>query len=119
MLDNDSTNLLWDLAENDDIEGAITEAVKECPPEVATYLLCSAFGACFYPTRVGCVSPLAEDLHNRGFDPVGMLLKGIGDAGKEAFITMRMNDVHNPEASDQHNTPPHLSRDAGLRRRDR
>lgn len=101
--DDDASNILWNLSE--DIERDVSDVVQDCPPEVTTYLLCSAAGTCYFPTRVGCVVPTAAAAHERGFDPFGMLLRGIKAAGKETFITYRMNDVHNPTDADQWNTP--------------
>jgi len=103
MLDDDGSNFICNLGE--DIAQSVADAVHDCPSDVTTYLLCSAAGTCNYPTRIGCVYPKAQAVHDRGFDPFGMLLRGLKAAGKETFITYRMNDVHNPTDADQWNTP--------------
>jgi hypothetical protein len=92
----------------DDAPAAVAEAVRECSPAVSTFLVCSGAGSCYWPTRVGHVDPRAEALvaaHARGLDPLGMWLKALKAAGKETFITYRMNDVHNPTDPDGWNTP--------------
>lgn len=106
LLDNDGSNVFHNLA--DDLEAAVAETVRECPSNVSTYLVCSAAGCCYWPTKVGHVDPKAEGLvaaHARGLDPLGMLLQGLKSSGKETFITCRMNDVHNPTDADQANVP--------------
>jgi len=109
LLDNDGSNLfhskLWAV---DHLEEAVSEVVRECPPNVTTYLLCSNAGTCYFPTQVGVVDPRAEVVTAalaRGQDAFGMLLKALQASGRETFITMRMNDVHNPDAADEWNTP--------------
>jgi len=94
MLDDDLGNFLGNIG--DDVPQSVADAVRDCPPDVTTYLLCSGSGACGYPSTVGFVAPSAEAFHRRGFDPFGLLLRGIKASGKETFITFRMNDVHNP-----------------------
>jgi hypothetical protein len=94
----------------DDVAGSVAETVAECPDAVTTYLLCSGAGTFYYPTKVGdvCALDLASRgrkamlraLHKRGVDPFGMLLKALKDAGKETFVTYRMNDVHNADEPD-------------------
>ena len=106
LLDNDTSNIVHHLEE--DLTAVLEETVRECPPHVTTYLLCSGAGSCYWPTKVGHVDPRAEGLvaaHGRGEDPLGMLLRLLKSAGKETFITYRMNDVHNPTDADQWNTP--------------
>jgi hypothetical protein len=106
LLDNDGSNLFWHLS--DDIEQDIRETVEECPENVTTYLLCAAAGTMYYPTKVGTVVPVAKrlcDAHAAGVDPFGMLIDGLRGAGKEVFATLRMNDVHNPDAADEWNLP--------------
>jgi len=106
ILDDDGTNFTKGLGE--DVAGAVAETVRECPPEVTTYMVCSAAGQCLWPTRVGLVSPKYPGLiaaHQRGLDPLGMRLTALKEAGKETFITFRMNDVHNPTEADGWNTP--------------
>ena len=97
LLDSDGTNFLRHLS--DDLHRDVAEMVQECPPNVTTYLVCSAAGNAFFPTRVGNVCPHCPALlaaHARGEDPLGALLQGLKEAGKETFITFRMNDVHFP-----------------------
>jgi hypothetical protein len=106
LLDNDGSNLFYNLG--DDPAAAVDEAVRECPASVTTYLQCSGAGSSYWPTRIGHVDPRATGLvaaHARGIDPLGMLLRGLKASGKETFITLRMNDVHNPTDADQWNTP--------------
>ncbi|MEI6970312.1 MAG: hypothetical protein WCL44_02240 [bacterium] len=103
MLDNDGSNFILNLGE--DIETTIAETVRECPPDVTTYLLCSAAGTCYYPTKVGCPVPSVTAALAHGLDPFVLLLRGLKAAGKETFITYRMNDVHNPTDTSQWNTP--------------
>jgi hypothetical protein len=103
MIDDDGSNFIGNLSE--DIEQSVADAIRDCPSEVTTYLLCSAAGTCIYPTTVGCVAPDAAAIHKMGFDPFGMLLRGLKASGKETFITYRMNDVHNATDSNQWNTP--------------
>jgi hypothetical protein len=106
MLDNDGSNITYNLG--DDVEGMVAETVRECPANVSTYLLCSAAGSTYYPTQVGVVNQRCPGLlaaHRRGVDPFGLLLRGLKAAGKEVFITYRMNDVHNPDSTDGWNTP--------------
>ncbi len=95
MLDNDWGNFMTDLA-GGNVERAVAETVRECPPEVTTYLLCSGAGNSNYPTRVALAGKGMKGFHDQGIDPFGMLLRAIKAAGKETFITLRMNDVHNP-----------------------
>lgn len=106
LLDNDFSNTIHNLDE--DVERTVDEVVRECPSNVTTYLVCSGAGNCYWPTRKGIVDPAAKGLlsaHARGLDPLGMLLGGLKAAGKETFITYRMNDVHNPTDPDEWNTP--------------
>jgi hypothetical protein len=97
LLDNDGTNLfLLDLAE--DVEASVAAAVAECPANVTTYMVCpNGPGKFYYPTKVGEVwedAKLLVRAHAQGKDPFGMFLQGLRRAGKETFITYRMNDVH-------------------------
>ena len=106
ILDNDGSNITYNLGE--DVHAIVEEAVRECPPNVTTYLLCSGAGCAYWPTKVGHVDPRAKALvaaHARGVDPLGMLLRAMKATGRETFITCRMNDVHNPTDADQWNTP--------------
>jgi len=106
LLDNDGHNFLGTLG--DDVEAAVAETVRECPSQVTTYLLCSGAGTSYWPTKIGVVDPRSTGLiaaHQRGLDPLGMLLAGLKASGKETIITCRMNDVHNPTDADAWNTP--------------
>lgn len=105
LLDNDGSNIFHNLTDN--IEHDIAEAIQECPDNITTYLLCSGAGTYYFPTRVGAVDPRAKGLlkaHADGKDPFGMFLSALRKAGKETFITFRMNDVHNPDDADEWNT---------------
>jgi len=106
LLDNDGCNVFRSLTE--DWERDIRETVEECPPNVTTYLICAGAGTLYFPTQVGVADPKAYPLlkaHAAGGDPFGELIRALRAAGKETFITLRMNDVHNPDAEDQWNTP--------------
>src|ERR1044071_7213085 len=97
LLDDDGSNFFRGMGE--DVPAAVAEVVRECNPSVTTYLVCSGTGACFWPTRIGHVDPKAAGLlaaHQRGMDPLGLWLRELKTAGKETFITYRMNDVHDP-----------------------
>jgi len=107
LLDNDGSNFFLG-AMTEDIEGSVAEAVAECPENVTTYLLCAGAGTHYYPTEVSRVVPRADRLlaaHARGKDPFGMFLEALREAGKETFITLRMNDVHHPDKPDAGNIP--------------
>jgi len=98
LMDNDGSNFFQGTM-TEDIQASIAEAVWECPANVTTYLLCSGAGTYYYPTKVGDVvpnAPLLHAAHKKGLDPFGMFLEALKRAGKETFITYRMNDVHNP-----------------------
>jgi len=104
ILDNDGTNFFLQSM-TDDIQGSIDHAVGMCPSSVTTYMLCAGAGTYLYPTKVGEVTPEIDlfpmikylhSAHRNGIDPFGMFLKALRKAGKETFITLRMNDVHNP-----------------------
>ena len=106
LLDNDGSNLLHHLGE--DVESAVADLIAECPANVTTYLLCSGAGSSYWPTRIGHVDPRARGLlaaHERGIDPLEMILTGLQRTGRETFLTYRMNDVHNPADEDNWNTP--------------
>jgi hypothetical protein len=106
LLDNDSSNIFHHPI--DDLDATLAEVVRECPAQVTTYLLCSGAGCCYWPTRIGHVDPRATALveaHARGVDPLRLLLEQLKAAGKEVFLSYRMNDVHNPTDADQWNTP--------------
>ena len=55
-----------------------------------------------YPTPVR--SERLPALHAQGKDPFGDFLRALREAGKESFITYRMNDVHNPDDASGWNT---------------
>ncbi len=102
LLDQDGTCFFLQTM-TQDILGSIRRAVAECSPNVTTYLVCAGAGTLLYPTRVGTMVPFVESfpgsrhLHDavgKGMDPFGMFLSALRQAGKETFITLRMNDVH-------------------------
>lgn len=106
LFDNDGNNFVNSLT--DDLEGDIRELVDECPPEVTTYLFCPGAGTYYYPTRIGITDPRKKRMNAylaEGIDPMGLTLKALRAAGKETFLTFRMNDVHNPTDPDMWNTP--------------
>jgi hypothetical protein len=114
LLDNDGTNFFLQSM-TEEVEGCIAQEVSECPPHVTTYLLCAGAGTYLYPTKVGKITPVlprfpaSRHLHAawaQGLDPFGMFLKALRTAGKETFVTVRMNDVHDPTDPSQWNTPP-------------
>jgi len=108
LLDSDGSNVFHGPPEAwADVDDLVRQTVDECSPEVTTYLLCSNAGTCNYPTTVSAMDPTARAFAE-GIgceDPFGRLLAGIKASGRETFVTVRMNDVHNPDAADQHNTP--------------
>ncbi|MBN1351395.1 hypothetical protein JXJ21_18405 [candidate division KSB1 bacterium] len=106
LLDNDGSNIFHFLSDN--IEQDITDAVEECPENVTTYLLCAGAGTYYFPTKAGIVDPRASRLvqaHTEGKDPFRMFLDALRRSGRETFITLRMNDVHDPTDADQWNVP--------------
>jgi len=112
LLDNDGSNF-FGQSMTEDIEGSIAEAVRECAPNVTTYLLCAGAGRYYFPTQVadGVIptdaTPSYEILraaYARGADPFGMFLRALKVAGKETMVTFRMNDVHNPDDPSGWNT---------------
>jgi hypothetical protein len=106
LFDNDGNNFVAALT--DDLEGDIRELVDECPPEVTTYLFCPGAGTYYYPTKIGLTDPRKQRMNAylaEGIDPMGLTLKALREAGKETFLTFRMNDVHNPTDPDMWNTP--------------
>ena len=109
LLDNDTSNIFHHkLLEGVDWEALVEETVRECAPEVTTYLLCTNAGTCYFPTQAGIVDPKVTRLKtsiDRGQDLFGQLVRAIKASGRETFLTMRMNDVHNPDAADGWNTP--------------
>ncbi len=109
LLDSDGSNVFWTPPQAyESAEQVVAETVGECAPEVTTYLLCSNAGTCYFPTEVGVMAPRAREFVEGlgGRDVFGMLLRGIKASGRETFVTVRMNDVHNPTAADAWNTPP-------------
>ena len=113
LLDHDGSTLFHnsrygESLTRDDFAQIVEETVHELPPEVTTVLLCSNAGTCYYPTRIGVVDPSSKMVLAalaQGVDLFGDLLRAIKATGRETFITMRMNDVHNPEALDAWNVP--------------
>lgn len=109
LLDNDGSNFFCHTM-TEDVNTSIGRVVGECPDVVTTYLLCAGAGTYYYPTRVGEVctldlrnspnGPLLPRLHAQGVDPFGRFLRALKEAGKETFITYRMNDVHNADEPD-------------------
>lgn len=110
LLDNDGSNIFHNtMREGTDLDSLVAETVQECSSEVTTYLLCSNAGTCYFPTKVSVMDPRARGLAaalEQGKDLLGMLLRAIKASGRETFVTMRVNDVHNPDAANQWNTPP-------------
>ena len=90
----------------DEVDLLMGEAVGLCPDNVTTYLICAGAGKFHYPTRVGEVEEgeTLPALYAQGRDPFGDVLRALHVAGKEAFITYRMNDVHNPDDPSGWNT---------------
>jgi hypothetical protein len=106
LLDNDGHSTFAMLTA--DYKRDIDEVVAECPANVTTYLLCPGAGRYYYPTSVGEVDPRCTQLvaeHARGNDPFGYFLQRLRAAGKETFVAVRMNDVHEPTAADEWNLP--------------
>ena len=106
LLDNDGNGTLGTLST--DFRRDIDEVVAACPPNVTTYLLCPGAGRYDYPTKVGETDPRHKQLaleHAAGRDPFGYFLEKLRASGKETFVTVRMNDVHNPTAADEWNLP--------------
>ncbi|HRU06527.1 MAG TPA: hypothetical protein P5137_12225, partial [Candidatus Brocadiia bacterium] len=98
LLDSDGGNLFGRLdpaAWRQDVE----EAVRECPPNVTTYVVCSGGGWSWFPSAIGNPPPPGHPLkavHESGQDPLSLLLNGLKQNGKEVLLSVRMNDVHNP-----------------------
>jgi hypothetical protein len=106
LLDNDGNSTFGILSP--DFRRDIDEVVAACPPNVTTYLLCPGAGRYYYPTKVGETDPRHKQLaveHAAGRDPFGYFLGKLRAAGKETFVTVRMNDVHEPTAADEWNMP--------------
>lgn len=106
LLDNDGHSTFSTLSP--DFRRDIDEIVAACPPNVTTYLLCPGAGRYYYPTKVGETDPRCTQLaseHAAGRDPFGYFLGKLKAAGKETFVTVRMNDVHEPTAADEWNLP--------------
>jgi len=109
LLDDDGSNFFCHTM-TEDVATSVAERVAECPDAVTTYLLCSGAATFYYPTKVGDVctldlgnrpeGALLPSLHAKGVDPFGMLLRALKEAGKETFVTYRMNDVHNADEPD-------------------
>jgi len=106
LLDHDGHSTFSTLSP--DFRRDIDEVVAACPPNVTTYLLCPGAGRYYYPTKVGETDPRCTQLaaeHAVGRDPFGYFLGKLKAAGKETFVTVRMNDVHEPTAADEWNLP--------------
>jgi hypothetical protein len=106
LLDNDGNSTFGTLSP--DFRRDIDEVVAACPPNVTTYLLCPGAGRYYYPTKVGETDPRHKQLaveHAAGRDPFGYFLGKLRAAGTETFVTVRMNDVHEPTAADEWNMP--------------
>ena len=103
-LDNDGTNF-FSHTMTDDVEGSIVDAVEACPEAVTTYLLCpNSLGKFHFPTAIGEVDDTTDrlqNLHAAGVDPFGMFLQALRAAGKETFVTFRVNDT--PGSADHPN----------------
>lgn len=106
ILDHDGNNTFAILSP--DFRRDIDEVVASCPPNITTYLLCPGAGTYYYPTKVAEVDPHCVQLKRElaaGHDPFGYFLQRLRASGKEVFLTMRMNDVHEPAAADEWNLP--------------
>ncbi len=106
LLDHDGHSTFSTLSP--DFRRDIDEVVAACPPNVTTYLLCPGAGRYYYPTKVGETDPRCTQLASEqaaGRDPFGYFLGRLKAAGKETFVTVRMNDVHEPTAADEWNLP--------------
>ena len=106
LLDDDGHNVFSLLS--DDYRKDIDEVVAECPRNVTTYLLCCGAGKFYYPTKVWKADPRCKQLiaeHEKGNDPFGYFMEKLKAAGKETFVSFRMNDQHHPEDGDEWNMP--------------
>lgn len=106
ILDHDGNNTFAILSS--DYRRDIDDVVASCPANVTTYLLCPGAGTYYYPTKVGEVDPHCVQLKRElaaGRDPFGYFLQQLREAEKEVFVTVRMNDVHEPAAADEWNLP--------------
>ena len=107
LLDNDGSSFMFKLTQN--LELDIAEMVAECPDNVTTYLVCPGGSRFWYPTKAAAIwpgdrAPLSS-WFQQGIDPYGMFLKALRESGKETFITLRMNDVHDPDDPNHRNVP--------------
>lgn len=106
IIDYDGHNMFSTLTP--DFRRDIDEFVAVLPANVTTFLLCPGAARYYYPTKVGEVDPRCKQLvaeHAAGRDPFGYFLEKLRGAGKETFVTVRMNDVHEPTAADEWNLP--------------
>jgi hypothetical protein len=104
IIDDDGSNFLENLS--DDVQGDVAQVVQELNPGITTVMVCSNAASCYWPTRAGVVYTRGAGFLRalqKGIDPLGVWLKALKAAGKETFITFRMNDVHNP--TEGWNTP--------------
>jgi hypothetical protein len=106
LIDHDGHLLFSTLTT--DYRADIDEEVRELPANVTTFLLCCGAGRFYFPTKIGLVDPNLKQLiaeHAKGNDPFGYFMEKLHASGREAFITFRMNDVHNPTAENHWNMP--------------
>ncbi|HPO12496.1 MAG TPA: right-handed parallel beta-helix repeat-containing protein [Candidatus Hydrogenedentes bacterium] len=74
--------------------------VAECPNAVTTYMLCpNGIQKMMYPSQHEELSTRSAlpKLVKEGEDPFGTFIEGIKTRGMEAFVTFRMNEVHNAD----------------------
>jgi hypothetical protein len=99
LLDDDGSNFLGTLGE--DWEEVVYHIADHCADEVTTYLICPGAGTWYFPTEVGDRRyPNLEPIYEAGGDPIATLIGHMRERGKEVFLTIRMNDVHNADNPD-------------------
>lgn len=105
IIDSDGSNVYSQLST--DVHQDMREAVQELPAEVTTVMVCANAAACFWPTKIGTPAdagfPPLGKAHAAGIDPMRLWLENLKAAGKEVFVSYRMNDVHQP--TEAWNTP--------------
>ena len=124
-LDNDGSNF-FSHTMTDDVETSIADTIEACPDLVTTYLLCpNRLGQFLFPTSIGEVDSTndrLQNLHAAGVDPFGLFLKALRDAGKETFVTFRINDApgssNHPNRSDLSHQHPEYAVDPAATRND-
>ncbi len=97
ILDSDGENFFGGMGP--DIAAAVRDAVREVGREVTTIVISANAGKCFWPSNIGARSVSHQELaaaHDRGEDPLRLWLQEIRASGREAFLSLRMNDVHDP-----------------------